>query len=113
LQEWLGFINSDIHKTYSPLFNPATPEPVRSERKDTLLKYYAFLEGRLSTRPWLLGNRFSTADAYLFTVTNWAPHIGLDISRLTRIASFQQRVAKRPAVQEALQAEGLLDGGSD
>lgn len=113
LQEWLGFINSDLHKTYSPLFNPVTPDLVRSERKCTLLKYYALLEHRLSTQPWLLGNRFSAADAYLFTVTNWAPHVGLDISKLTGIASFPQRVAGRPAVQEALLAEGLLDGCDD
>jgi glutathione S-transferase len=87
LQEWLGFINSDLYKTYSALFNPATPELVRSERKCTLLKYYALLEHRLSTQPWLLGNRFSAADAYLFTVTNWAPDVGLDISKLTGIPS--------------------------
>ncbi|QBQ99507.1 glutathione transferase GstA [Paraburkholderia pallida] len=113
LQEWLGFINSDLHKTYSPLFNPVTPEPVRSERKAALLKYYAFLERHLGAQPWLLGDRFSAADAYLFAVTNWAPHVGLDISGLVAIASFQQRVAGRPAVQEALLAEGLLSMSND
>ncbi|WP_233828841.1 glutathione transferase GstA [Paraburkholderia sp. ZP32-5] len=108
LQEWLGFINSDLHKTYSPLFNPATPESVRLDRKAVLLNHYVMLESRLGTQPWLLGDRFSAADAYLFTVTNWASHVKLDISGLTAIAAFQQRVAGRAAVQEALQAEGLL-----
>jgi glutathione S-transferase len=113
LQEWLGFINSDLHKTYSPLFNPATPELIRSERKHTLLRYYALVDHRLSLQPWLLGNRFTAADAYLFTVTNWASHVGLDLSELPAIASFQQRAAGRPAVQEALLAEGLLDRRRD
>lgn len=113
LQEWLGFINSDLHKAYSPLLNPATPDLVRSDRKDALLRYYSLLERRLSTQPWLLGNRFSAADAYLFAVTHWAPHVGLDLSELTAIASFQQRVAGRQAVQTALLAEGLLDGRRD
>lgn len=108
LQEWLGFINSDLHKTYSPLFNPATPEPVRSERRETLGKYYEWIDRCVARQPWLLGDRFSAADAYLFTVTNWAPHVGLDLSRLPAIAAFQERVAERPQVRAALVAEGLL-----
>lgn len=108
LQEWLGFINSDLHTSYSPLFNPATPELIRSEKREILFKYYAFLERSLTPRPWLLGEQFSAADAYLFTVTNWARHVGLDLSRLPAITAFQQRVAGRPQVREALLAEGLL-----
>jgi len=108
LQEWLGFINSDLQKGYSPLFNPATPEPIRNERQKVLFKYYALVERSLMSQQWLLGEQFSVADAYLFTITNWARLVGLDLSRLPAITAFQQRVAGRPKVREALSAEGLL-----
>ncbi|BCF99893.1 glutathione S-transferase [Paraburkholderia sp. PGU19] len=108
LQEWLGFINSDLHTNYAPLFNPATPELIRSAKQEVLFKYYAFIERSLTSQQWLLGEQFSAADAYLFTVTNWARHVGLDLSRLPAITAFQQRVAGRPQVREALLAEGLL-----
>lgn len=106
LQELLGYINSELHKSYSPLFNPATLESVRQERKDYLRKRYAVLEATLAKQDWLLGDHFTVADAYLFTVTNWAKHVGLDISGFTALAAFQQRVAARPMVQAALEAEG-------
>lgn len=112
LQELLGFINSELHKGYSPLFNPATPEGVRSERKAALSRHYALLEQRLAKQSWLLGDEFSVADAYLFTVTNWAGHVDLDLSQFGTIAAFQQRVAKRPLVQAAMQAEGLISNVS-
>lgn len=108
LQELLGFINSELHKGYSPLFNPATPEAVRAERKEALHKHYSFLEQRLAEQPWLLGDEFSAADAYLFTVTNWAGHVDLDLSRFSAIAAFQQRVVTRAPVQAAMKAEGLI-----
>jgi glutathione S-transferase len=102
--------NSDLHTSYSPLFNPATPELIRSERRKILFKYYALLERSLTSRQWLLGEQFSVADAYLFTVTNWARHVGLDLSRLPAITAFQQRVAGRPQVREAILAEGFTAG---
>jgi len=107
LQETLGYINSEIHKSYSPLFNPDTPEAARQERKAYLLKRYALLEGVLAKQPWLLGEQFTVADAYLFTVTNWGRHVELDLSAFPAILAFQKRVAGRPAVQAALDAEGL------
>ncbi|MGO4503536.1 MULTISPECIES: glutathione transferase GstA [unclassified Dyella] len=108
LQEMLGYINSELHKSYSPLFKPDTPDAVRDERQAYLRKRYAFLEQRLSTHDWLIGEQFTAADAYLFTVTNWAQHVKLDLSDFPGIVAFQQRVASRPKVQSALQAEGLL-----
>lgn len=108
LQEMLGYINSELHKSYSPLFKPDTPDAVREERQAYLRKRYAFLEQRLSTHDWLIGEQFTAADAYLFTVTNWAQHVNLDLADFPAIAAFQQRVASRPKVQSALQAEGLL-----
>jgi glutathione S-transferase len=108
LQEMLGYINSELHKSYSPLFKPETPDAVRDERKAYLRKRYAFLEQHLAKHDWLIGEQFTAADAYLFTVTNWAQHVSLDLSEFPAIVAFQQRVASRPKVQSALQAEGLL-----
>jgi len=107
LQEMLGYINSELHKTYSPLFKPDTPEATRAERKQYLLRRYQLIEGVLAKQPFLLGDRFTVADAYLFTITNWATHVELDLSGFPALLAFQKRVAERPAVQEALEAEGL------
>ena len=107
LQEMLGYINSELHKTYSPLFKPETPDVVREERKEYLRKRYRLLEERLAQHPWLVGDRFTVADAYLFTVTNWAKHVALNLSEFPALLDFQKRVAERPAVQTALEAEGL------
>ncbi|MGZ5651411.1 MAG: glutathione binding-like protein, partial [Usitatibacter sp.] len=108
LQEMLGFINSEIHKTYSPLFNPKTPAETREERLETLRKRYALIEKQLGGRDYLIGNRFTAADAYLFTVTTWARHVNLDLSAFPNLLAFQKRVAARPAVQAAMKAEGLI-----
>lgn len=108
LQETLGYINSEIHKTYSPLFNPATPAEVRDERKGYLRKRYDLLDKKLAQQPWLLGDTFTAADAYLFVVTNWAKGVELDLAEFPALTAFQQRVAARPAVQAAMQAEGLI-----
>jgi glutathione S-transferase len=108
MQEMLGYINSEIHKVYSPLFNPKTMAETRAERIEYLNKRYALLDKRLATQPYLFGDKFSVADAYLFTVTNWANFIKLDLSAFTHLMAFQARVAARPAVQAALVAEGLI-----
>lgn len=105
LQEMLGYINSEIHKAYSPLFDPNAPAQVRQERQDYLRKRYALLEALLARQPYLLGERFSVADAYLYTVTNWAGYVKLDLSGFPALAQFQQRIAARPAVQAAHEAE--------
>jgi glutathione S-transferase len=107
LQETLSYINSELHKTYSPLFKPETPDVVRQERKEYLHKRYALLDKHLANHPWLVGDHFTGADAYLFTVTNWAKHVDLDLSDFPAVIDFQQWVAARPAVQAVLEAEGL------
>lgn len=108
LQEWLTFIGTEIHKTFSPLFNPATTEEARAAAKTRALARLSYVNEQLSGKPYLLGDSFSVADAYLFTVSNWARPTGLDISSLTHLTAFMARVAARPAVQEAMKAEGLL-----
>ncbi|MFT3791639.1 MAG: glutathione transferase GstA [Rudaea sp.] len=107
LQEMLGYINSEIHKTYSPLFQADTPEQTRENRKAYLQKRYALLDAILAKQPWLLGKDFSAADAYLFVVTRWAKATHVDLSAFPALAAFQERVAARPAVQKAMAAEGL------
>jgi glutathione S-transferase len=107
LQEMLGYINSEIHKGYSPLFNSAIAPAAREERVAHLQKRYAFLEKRLATHDWLVGDRFSVADAYLFTVTRWADALKVDLSAFPHVLAFQKRIAARPAVRVALEEEGL------
>jgi glutathione S-transferase len=108
LQEMLGYINSEIHKSYSPLFNKATAELTANERREYLKKRYAYIEGILATQQYLVDNKFSAADAYLYTVTRWAPFVNVDLSGFTNLKEFQARVEARPAVQQALKEEGLL-----
>ena len=108
LQEMLGYINSEIHKAFSPLFYPTTPAETRQDRLDHLRKRYALLDKRLADRPYLFGEQFTVADAYLFTVTSWAGHVKLDLSGFPNLMAFQARVAARPAVVSAMTAEGLL-----
>jgi glutathione S-transferase len=108
LQEMLGYINSEIHKNYSPLFNPATQAAVREAGLASLRRRYRFLEQHLATHRWLVGEQFSAADAYLFTVTRWAAHVKLDLSDFPNLLALQQRIEARPAVQAALKAEGLI-----
>lgn len=107
LQEHLGYINSELHKSYAPLFSPGSSAELRQQSEAYLRKRYGFVEQILQQQPFLLGDRFSVADAYLFVVTNWAGFLKLDLSEFTALQVFQLRVAARPAVQAALQAEGL------
>jgi glutathione S-transferase len=108
LQEWLAFINSELHKSYSPLFRPDTPAETRAERQAYLTKRYAVVEKQLASHPFLMGDRFTVADAYLFTVTSWAPKVKFDLSSFPNLRAFQERVAARPAVQAAMKEEGLI-----
>jgi glutathione S-transferase len=108
LQEWLGYINSELHKSYSPLFRPDTPAETRAERQAYLNRRYTLVEKHLAGHPYLMGEHFTVADAYLFTVTNWAGTVKLDLSPFPHLRSFQERIAARPAVKAAMRAEGLI-----
>ena len=108
LQEWLNYITSELHKGFSPLFNPATPEDAKPLFREALQKRLAWVDTQLEGRDYLLGSQFSVADAYLFVVSNWGQYVGVDISGLQQLGAFRARVAARPAVQEAMKAEGLL-----
>jgi glutathione S-transferase len=106
--EWLNFISSELHKSYSPLFNPAMPEEGKAVFRKRLRGRYEYLNQQLEGKSFLMGDAFSVPDAYLFTVTNWAKAVGVAISDLPNVQAFQTRVAARPAVQAAMKAEGLL-----
>lgn len=108
LQEWLTFIGTEIHKGFSPLFNPAVPAEVKPVFKDKLSQRLKWVDGQLAGKNYLMGDTFSVADAYLFTVSNWTKPTGTDISSLAHLNAFRERVAARPAVQAAMRAEGLI-----
>jgi glutathione S-transferase len=107
LQSWLNFIATEIHKGFSPLFSPATPAEYKAIAIERLQSRLKWLDGEFAGKDYLMGAQFSVADPYLFTVTNWAPRVGVDISGLSHLAAFRERVAARPAVQAAMKEEGL------
>jgi len=107
LQEWLTFIGTEIHKSFSPLFNPGMPEEGKAISKTKLRSRYEWLDSQLADKDYLMGDTFSVADGYLFAVTNWAKPTGVDISDLAKLNAWHARVGARPAVREALKAEGL------
>jgi glutathione S-transferase len=107
LMEWLNFISSEVHKTFSPLFNSAMPDEGKKLFLAKLRDRLQWVDGRLAGCDYLMGERFCVADAYLFTVTNWSPFVGLAIDDLKNLVAYRARVGARPAVLEALQAEGL------
>lgn len=108
LQSWLTFIGTELHKNFGPLFNPATPQEMKDATKERLAGRFKWVDGELAGKQFLMGDTFSVADGYLFTVTNWTKPTGVDISGFVNIQAFRERVGARPAVQAAMKAEGLL-----
>lgn len=108
LLEWLSFVATEVHKGFGPLWVPTTPEDYKPVTQQRVLARLQWLDGELANRQYLMGDQFSVADAYLFTVSNWAQYVGPDISELKNLAAYRARIAARPAVQAAMKAEGLL-----
>ena len=108
LQEWLNFIGTELHKGFSPLFNPATPADYKPMVIAKLGERLKFADDELAGKQYLMGDTYTVADGYLFTVTNWAQYVGVDLSSLTNLIAYRSRVAARPAVIAAMTAEGLL-----
>lgn len=108
LQEWLTFIGTELHKGgFTPLFNPAANDEFKAASKERLKGRLAWVNEQLEGKAYLLGDRFSVADAYLFVVTNWCKPMAIDLSPYPNILAFRERMAARPAVQAAMKAEGL------
>jgi glutathione S-transferase len=108
LQEWLNFLTSEIHKQFSPLFKPNTPEEYKKIAKENIAARFDWLDKQLASGDHLMGKQFTVADAYLFVLLGWTKPTQIDLSRWPNLAGFHKRVGARPKVQEALQAEGLL-----
>jgi glutathione S-transferase len=108
LMEILNYITSEVHKSFSPLFNPASSADMKEAAVANLTKKFDWLSGFLGKKPFLLGNTFMVADAYLFTVLNWTGHVKIDLTSWPILADFRSRIAQRPKVIEAMKAEGLI-----
>jgi glutathione S-transferase len=108
LMEILNYITSEVHKSFSPLFNPASTAETKEAFVANLGKKFDWLSGFLAKKPFLLGNTFTVADGYLFTVLNWTGHVKIDLSKWPVLADFKSRIAQRPKVHEAMKAEGLI-----
>ena len=105
LQEWLNFISSELHKQFTPLFAAGTPDAQRARQRDKLKRRVSLLEQQLARADYLLGDTFSVADGYAFTVLSWSRNTRLDLSAFPRVIAYQARIAQRPAVQAAMQRE--------
>ena len=108
LMEMLNFITSEVHKGFSPLFNRAIAPEAKEAALAALAKKLDWLSAHLKDKTFLLGDNFSVADAYLFTVVGWTKPLKIDLSKWPVLAAYQARVGQRPKVQEAMRAEGLL-----
>jgi glutathione S-transferase len=105
LQEWLNYIASELHKAFSPLFRSTTPEDAKREIREGLRAKFEYVNRELGGKPFLLGDRFSVADAYLFTILTWAKFTAVDLSRFPALTAYYQRIKERPAVQAAIEVE--------
>jgi glutathione S-transferase len=108
LQEWLNFLTSEVHKQFSPLFKPNTPEDYKPVAKQNIATRFDWLEQQLAGKDYLTGKQFTVADAYLFVLLRWTKPTQIDLARWPNLAAFHDRVAARPKVREALQAESLI-----
>lgn len=108
LHEWLNFIGTELHKGFGPLFNPATPAEYKTMVIAKLGERLKFTDGLLSGQQFVMGDTFNVADGYLFTVTNWAQPLSIDLTPYSNLLAYRARVAARPAVVRAMQAEGLI-----
>ena len=108
LLEWLNFITGELHKNFSPLFNPAIPDEVKNFFRDRIMGKFRYLDTQLAGRDYLMGKQFTVADGYLYTMLRWADGHKFDLAGLKNLMAFKARVDARPKVQEALTKEGLL-----
>ena len=108
LQEWLAYINGELHKNIGPLFNTALSDDAKGVFKDRALGKFRYVDGQLAGKDYLMGKQFTVADGYLFVMLAWADRMKLDLSGFKNLMAFKARVAARPNVQAALKMEGLL-----
>ncbi len=109
LQEWLGFVGSEIHKQFSPLFAPDTPVPTQERLRSKIADRFNYTQAVLVDRAYLMGETFTVADAYLFAILRWCDRFDVDLEIWPNLDGYFQRIWERPAVQAALTAEGLIE----
>ena len=105
LQEWLNYVTSEMHKAYSPLFNPKTPDAYKETSRTNIGNRFDFLSKSLQGKDYLMGSTFTVADAYLFVILGWSGHVGVDLAKWPVLQAYWDRIAARPAVEAALDAE--------
>lgn len=108
LQGWLNFVTAEIHKQFSPIFKPNTPEEYKTIARENLAGRFEWLNEQLAGKDYLMGKAFTVADAYLFVVLNWSKRVQIDLAKWPNVSAFVARVAARPKVKEAMKAEGLI-----
>lgn len=108
VSEWLSYVNSEVHKGFSPLFNKSASDEVKQYARTALTKRIGWLADHFGSKQYLVGDRFTIADAYLFVVLGWAPLVHFDLSPWPNLQTFRERIGARPHVVEAMKAEGLL-----
>jgi glutathione S-transferase len=108
VQEWLNFITSELHKSFGPIFRPTTPDAYKAISRENLGKRFDWLNKELAGRQYLMGDKFTVADAYLFTVLRWTSRVEIDLGKWPNLKAYVDRIAARPKVQEAMKVEGLI-----
>src|SRR5580704_3682667 len=108
LQEWLTYINSELHKNIGPMFSPLLSDEAKAFFKDRATGKFKYVDSQLAGKDYLMGKQFTVADGYLFTMLNWADRMKFDLAGLSNLKAYQARVAARPMVQEAMTREGLM-----
>jgi glutathione S-transferase len=108
LQEWLTYINSEVHKSFGPIFSPVLADDAKAFFKDRVMGKFKYIDSQLAGRDYLMGKQFTVADGYLFTMLSWADRMKFDLSAMPNLLAYKARVGARPKVQEALSKEGLL-----
>jgi glutathione S-transferase len=108
LIEWLGFISSELHRSYTTLYNPAVNDEVKQTTRTGIANRLAYVAKALEGRDYLMGAQFTVADGYLFTVLNWSGHVNISLANWPVLQAYVERVGARPAVQQAMRTEGLI-----
>ena len=107
-QEWLNYIATELHKSFSPLFAETTPDTFKTQTRESLTKKFDFLTQHLKNNTFLMGQTYTVADAYLFTVLGWTKWVAIDLTKWPTLMGYVERVKSRPATMAALKTEGLL-----
>ncbi|MBW7923375.1 MAG: glutathione transferase GstA [Burkholderiaceae bacterium] len=105
LMEWLSFVSTEVHKQFSPLFNPSYPEEGKQINRTKILQRLGWVDAQLAGRQYLMGDGFTVADAYLYVISGWTAPMKIDISALKNLVAYRERVGQRPSVQRAVKEE--------